>query len=208
MSNSLTKKNGRAKRRATPAADELLVTLIVDGETIRIKPKDLTNAASATEILERCNAATRNVQFKLNNLLDLDAEGRFALLRLAQNTRRCNYGVDGEASQTALDAIVRLHVDSADITALQKWKRAALEIAALFYADVPQLACGKIRDRMKALGFTGGRPDDLVRDTKKILKEMGRGLAEAAVPVGGSESWRYCREHRHRTRQLSLSAFS
>ena len=146
------------------------VAVECDGDRRVFDPADLLDEDCNGEnpLAVACVNAAAPPRFVINTLLNLEDEHRWALLSLI---RQCNgrCTVEDESEPVPLfDAVLRLMVGHADIVRCQRGLRAAIEAAVLYYPEALEPACSRIRERMRQLGVTGIRTEEILRDARQL----------------------------------------
>ena len=166
----------------SPAPGQLLIE--IDGKAKSLPPKDLRDADKFAELQGQCNGAT-NLIFHLQHLLDFTGEERFGVLDFiaSLNVRPKIVVKDGEEPcEDLLAAVLDVMPDTGDTEKCVKAKMAALEVAALLYADAPEIACDRVVQTMRQRGLKGVHIDNLVRDARRIADSISRSRVQAAEP--------------------------
>lgn len=153
----------------------------VANKTQSVAVSDLLEAAR-DDILKLCRNAAAGVIFFLTNLLDFDDNDRLVVLDFLGEVKVGTFYVNKQPYATAFDAVLAAMVGAGDLDRARKAKLAALEAAAFFYPDALDLACDRIKQRMRDLGYKEIKKEALKKEAGEILKRLN--TAAKAVPPG------------------------
>ena len=92
----------------------------------------------------------------------------------------CRAKVGDTPYESVFDAVLLLKPPASATSRVRSFKFAALEAAVLSYPDALDVACGRIVDRMRELGISGGRVASLVREANEISANLAKGAMEGS----------------------------
>src|SRR5262245_38061432 len=140
--------NGTGNAHDTHAGDKPLFTIMIDGDVRKFPPDDLANVEFADGLAQECEEAEKTA-VRFTNLLDFDDANRIAVLDFTSSLSRCVPVVRGVEQADVFSAVLAAMVHDPDMELCRRAELAAVEVVALKYADTPEIACGRVQQRMK-----------------------------------------------------------
>lgn len=156
------------------------LTIKVGDTKFKVGAEDLCNDEFVDDLKRDLSSAQEPPKVFLNNLADLDDEGRWLVLDFLAGCPGMRFVVAKVAHDNLFDAVIADVAKDADVRRECRRKLAVIEVIVLQFADAADLPCGRLKERMEAVGYKGVKLQDLVRDVRRIEKKLASGT-EAAI---------------------------
>lgn len=154
----------------------------VDGEQRTLPIVDLLDDQKFKEVAQEIDQSNNLVKFVLDSVPMLPQDARLALIDLlACVQKKCTYQAATKKHKDVLGAMLALIPDESNMEFFGAAKKAALETAAVFYGDDPELACKRIGERLRELGIKPVRDDGIVKAVRSIWTKLS-GCASSKLP--------------------------
>jgi putative DNA primase/helicase len=178
-SSSLSLANGQSEPpKAETAA--LALRLKINCQWRSVDPAELLDDVFATTLREACATAEGPVLICLDYLLDFTDKVRWTVLDFIADLGTYRLSIGNDQHADLFEAVLSLMVDVADLKRCGNGKMAAIEAAILLFPEALEAACDRISQRLKELKVKGVRHSDLLRDARRMLKDLHKraGLVE------------------------------
>ncbi|MCZ2341162.1 MAG: DUF927 domain-containing protein, partial [Bacteroidales bacterium] len=163
------------------AADDAPRLTFTIGETKeKVTPARLAKDKFADALRQRCDTAT-STACNLKQLLALPDAERWLALDFLAGLKNCTFTVTGNCHDHLFDAVLALPVKTEKTEPMRNWKLAALEAAVLCYPDALDIACNRVRERMRAMKVTGVKNASLLAEAREILSQLQRAGQSAST---------------------------
>jgi putative DNA primase/helicase len=171
--------------------------VVVNQETIEIDPHNLLRGIpDVNTCRDQWRSAPDSVFYDLCHLLEWSPEARWAVFLFIVELGlpyRVRSGPDAQPTTDLLEVVLGMMVGHDQTQRCENGRRAAVEVAALLYADCLPVACNRIRARLQELDLRGYRVGRLIAEASQMVHvRQATGEPPASAPRNVREVFAEC----------------